>query len=217
MKVIAINGGPRKEWNTATLLRYALDGVTSKGGDTKLVHLYDLGYKGCYSCFACKLKDGKSYGRCAINDDLKPILEEIAEADALILGAPIYFGSITGQMRSFLERLAFPYLKYDPEHSSLFKRKLLTAWISPMNIPETMLPEFGYDATFKALESLLKRIFGHCEFLPVTDTLQFDDYSKYDVSLFDPAAKKCRREEVFPTDCKKAFDLGARFAGGGVE
>ena len=65
MKVIGINGSPRKNCNTATMVKKALDGAQSKGAKTELIHLYDLDYKGCKSCFACKLKDGKSYGICA--------------------------------------------------------------------------------------------------------------------------------------------------------
>ncbi|MDD3974558.1 MAG: flavodoxin family protein, partial [Methanothrix soehngenii] len=89
-RVIAINGSPRKNWNTATLLENALRGAESAGAKTELVHLYDLDYRGCTSCFACKLKDGKSYGICAMNDDLTPILQRIAEANAFILGSPVY-------------------------------------------------------------------------------------------------------------------------------
>ncbi|MDR2137612.1 MAG: flavodoxin family protein, partial [Synergistaceae bacterium] len=76
-KVIAVNGSPRKTWNTATLLRHATEGAASKGAETKLVHLYDIDFKGCVSCFACKRKEGKSRG-CALNDGLKPLLDEIA-------------------------------------------------------------------------------------------------------------------------------------------
>jgi multimeric flavodoxin WrbA len=211
-KIIAVNGSPRKTWNTATLLRHAVEGAASKGAETKLVHLYDIGFKGCVSCFACKKKEGKSRG-CALNDGLKPLLDEIAEADGLILGSPIYFWSITGEMRSFLERLAFPYLEYNPERSSLYRGNIRTGWITTMNVPEKTLAEFGYDKTLEALDGLMKRIFGHCESLISTDTLQFEDYSKYDATLFDADAKKRRREEVFPKDCEKAFGMGARFAG----
>ncbi len=123
MKVIAINGSPRKNWNTATLLKHTLEGAASQGAETELIHLYDYNYKGCISCFACKLKDGESYGRCAVNDDLKQILEKVEAADAMILGSPIYFGMITGEMRSFLERLMFQYLVYDANHTSLCTKK----------------------------------------------------------------------------------------------
>ncbi|HEX7468762.1 MAG TPA: flavodoxin family protein [Methanobacterium sp.] len=63
MKVIAVNGSPRKKFNTAKLLENALEGAVSEGAETELFNLYDLNYKGCKSCFACKIKGGRSYGR----------------------------------------------------------------------------------------------------------------------------------------------------------
>jgi len=210
MKVLAINGSPRKEWNTATLLGHALAGAESKGAETKLVHLYDLDFKGCTSCFSCKLKSGESYGRCAVNDGLTPTLAEIEDMDALILGSPIYLGTATGEMRSFMERLIFPFLVYDPGRSTLFSRKIPTGFIYTMGADDRRIKEMGYESQFHLTEMLLGRIFGSCESLLATDTLQFDNYSKYVSSAFDPEAKARRRREIFPKDCRKAFDLGAR-------
>ena len=212
MKVLAINGGPRKTWNTATLLNHALEGAASEGAQTELIHLYDLNYKGCISCFACKQKDGKSYGRCAVNDDLKPVLQKIEEADAIIVGSPIYFGMTTGETRSFLERLMFQYLLYDAEHSTLRKRKLQTGLIYTMNVNEDLVEKIGYDKIFKGTENAMARILGASESLFVTDTYQFDDYSRYDTLGLDEVKKAKRHEEVFPEDCKKAFQMGAKFA-----
>ncbi len=62
MKVMAFNGSPRKTWNTATLLGQALEGAASQGAETELIHLYDLSYQGCVSCFACKRKDAQVMG-----------------------------------------------------------------------------------------------------------------------------------------------------------
>jgi multimeric flavodoxin WrbA len=56
------------------------------------------------------LKDGKSYGKCAVNDELSPVFKKVEEAAAIILGSPIYLGTATGEMRSFMERLMFQYL-----------------------------------------------------------------------------------------------------------
>ena len=118
MKVIAFNGSPRKKWNTATLLEKALEGAASQGAETELIHLYDLEFKGCRSCFKCKTIGDKSYGTCAVKDGLTPILKKVENADAIILGSPIYFGAVSGEMRSFMERLMFPYLTYtDPLQS----------------------------------------------------------------------------------------------------
>lgn len=209
--ILAINGSPRKSWNTATLLTKALEGAAAQGAETELIHLYDLNFRGCISCFSCKRKGGKSYGKCAMNDDLTPILEKVESADAIILGSPIYLGAATGEMRSFMERLAFPYIVYDESHSSLFKRKIPTGLIYTMNVTESMMEEWGYDQHFKVNERMLGRIFGSAESLCVTDTYQFDDYSKYVVSVFDPDKKAARRKEVFPQDCEKAYNMGMRF------
>jgi multimeric flavodoxin WrbA len=212
-KIIAINGSPRKTWNTATLLNKAIEGAASKGAKTNIIHLYDLDYKGCRSCFSCKLKGGKSYGRCAARDELTPVLDLIVNADALILGSPIYIGAVTGMMRSFLERLTFPYLVYDPEHTSLFTKKMPVAFIYTMGAPESRVKEAGYERQFKLMESIFTRIFGGpVESLVVTDTYQFEDYSKYVATAFDVKAKAKRREQVFPEDCRKAFEMGVRLA-----
>ena len=63
---------------------------------------------------------------CAVEDDLRPILKKVLQADAIVLGSPIYFGTVSGEMRSFMERLLFPYRPYadkrDPRQS-LFSQK----------------------------------------------------------------------------------------------
>lgn len=209
--VIAINGSPRKGWNTATLLTKALEGAAAQGAETELIHLYDLNFKGCTSCFACKRKGGTSYGKCAMKDDLTPVLEKIESADAIILGSPIYIGAVSGEMRSFMERLVFPYIVYDENYSSLFKRNIPVGLIYTMNIPESRMAEMGYVRQFELAEMMLKRTFGVAESLYVTDTYQFDDYSNYVVTAFDPEKKAARRKEVFPQDCEKAYNMGRRF------
>lgn len=213
MKVLAFNGSPRKKWNTAMLLQNALDGAASKGAETELIHLYDLDFKGCTSCFACKLKGGKSYGKCAMKDGLTPVLEKIPEADALILGSPIYFGTVTGEMRCFMERLLFPYLAYTNPPSSLFKGKIRSAFIYTMNVSEQQMKEYHYTIHTGLNESVLNRTFGHAESLFSFETLQFEDYDKVVFNYFDPEERKERRRSVFPQDCKRAFDLGARLEG----
>ena len=210
MKTIAINGSPRKTWNTATLLNHALEGAASQKAETELIHLYDYKYRGCISCFACKLKSGKSYGRCAVKDDLRSILRKIEEADAIIVGSPIYFGAATGMTRSFLERLMFQYLTYDANHSSLFKRKMFIGLIYTMNVNQSGAEELGYIENLKKTEMTVKRIFGASESLFVTDTYQFNDYSKYETSRFNEGEKAKRRKEMFPADCQKAFEMGVR-------
>ena len=213
MKVLAFNGSPRKNWNTATLLNKALEGAALQGAETELIHLYDLNYKGCKSCFACKTKGGKSYGKCPVQDDLTAIYKKVEEADAIIFGSPIYFGRISGEMASFMERLLFPYNSYSITEPTLFPKKINTGFIYTMNVSEDeeMLKLYGGKQSWTTNEHILQRIFGASESLCSFDTYQFSDYSKV-VSMFDPKMKAKRREEEFPKDCAKAFDMGVRFA-----
>jgi len=209
MKVLAINGSPRKKWNTATLLQNALEGALSRGAETELVHLYDLTYTGCTSCFACKLIGGKSYGKCAVQDGLTPILEKIPDVDALVLGSPIYFGTVTGIMRCFMERLLFPYLTYTNPPGSLFEKKIRTAFVYTMNVSEQQMNDYHYRVHTGSNEHVLSRTFGHAESLFSFETLQFEDYTKVVFSYVDPAERTERHRTVFPEDCRRAYDLGA--------
>ncbi|MGD0487958.1 MAG: flavodoxin family protein [Syntrophorhabdales bacterium] len=214
MKAIGVNGGPRKKWNTATLLEKALDGAASQAAQTEVFHLYDLNYKGCVSCFACKTKDGKSYGRCAVKDDLTPILKKVDEIGIIILASPIYFGTVTGEMRSFLERLLFPYMTYTDPPGSLYSGRVRTGFIYTLGATEELAKERGFDKHTASNEMLLKLIFGTSETLCSFDTYQFDDYSKVYAPRWDPEKKARRRSEVFPVDCQRAFEMGSRLAAG---
>ena len=210
MKIIVINGSPRKNANTSILLNKAIEGVVLNGGETELINLYDYEYTGCKSCFSCKLRDGKSYGQCCIDDSINQTLKKIKDSDGIILGSPIYLGSITGEMKSFIERLIFPYLVYDENHSSLFPNRIPIGLIYTLGVTEQKLQQTGWIEPLKYIEFLLEKFIGKTESLYVTDTYQFDDYSKYVSSAFDSDAKLKRRKEVFPEDCKKAFELGKR-------
>jgi multimeric flavodoxin WrbA len=212
MKVLAFNGSPRKTWNTATLLRKALEGAASQAAETEFIHLNGLNFKGCQSCFACKTKGGKSYGKCAVKDGLTPILEKVRRADAIILGSPIYFGTVTGAMRMFMERLMFPYLTYTDPPQSLFPKRINTGFIYTMNATEEQMEGWGLGQHLAVNTWLLQMIFGASETLFSFDTWQFDDYSKVVADRFDVGEKARRRQEVFPLDCDKAFEMGAGFA-----
>ena len=132
-KIVIVDGGPRKNMNTAQLLQRVAEGAKSvgEGVEVKTVRLYDIDYKGCTSCMACKLK-GKASNICRFRDALSPLLDEIAEADGLVLGSPIYFGEVTGKMRAFLERLAFPWLSYN-DYSLTAPKRMPVVLVETMN------------------------------------------------------------------------------------
>ncbi|MDR1870821.1 MAG: flavodoxin family protein [Deltaproteobacteria bacterium] len=213
MKVLAINGSPRKKHNTGLLLEWALAGAASKGATTELIHLKDYRYTGCLSCFACKKIGGSSYGRCAVKDELTPILEKAHEAEALVIGSPIYLSTESAFARAFLERLGFQYILYSKIKGPLSPKKKGVALVYAMNISEDLLEPSGTGAVIKVTKSLMERLFAPCEVLLSCDTLQFDDYSAYDTDMWDSAAKRRRREEVFPLELEKAFAIGQRLAG----
>lgn len=212
MKVIAINGSPRKTWNTSHLLKQAVEGAASLGAGTEMVNLYELNYKGCTSCFACKRKGGNMAGHCAMKDDLTSVLEKVVDSDVLLLGSPIYLGDITGAMRSFLERLLFMNLSYEESHRSNFAGKISAGFIYTMGIPQHYVEESGYIFNFNLHMQYLQLLNGTTEYLLSSDAYQFDDYSKYAASRFDEKHKADVRAEQFPADCQKAFEMGARLA-----
>ena len=208
MKVVAINGSPRKNKNTATLLTKALEGAASKGATTEIINLYGHDYKGCISCFLCKVKDNKKPSVCLYKDGLSAVLDKCMEANAIILGSPIYFWDVTGEMRSFLERLMFPVLTYTEGFKGLLLRKIPIGIIYTMNVTEEFMQETSYKSLFEPTEAVLERLFGYCKTMSSYNTVQFDDYSKYLCTVFDEAEKQKWQNEQFPTDCKNAFNLG---------
>jgi hypothetical protein len=109
-----------------------------------------------------------------------------------------------------MERLLFPNLTYTRPMTSLIRRKINTAFVYTMNLPEAQMNEFQYPVHTGLNESILNLTFGHAESLFCNEMLQFEDYDKAVFSYFDPEERRKRRREVFPQDCKRAFELGAR-------
>ena len=210
MKALFVNGSPRKRWNTHKMLESAMKGATEAGAEAELVHLYDFAFKGCVSCFACKLKDSKTNGLCAFRDALTPTLEKAREADVIVIGSPVYFSYPTGPTRSFLERLMFPVLRYNREERTLLKKTVPTAMIYTMNCPEALMGQMNYPALLSPNEQALRMLFGYCETLCACNTYQFADYSRYEMTLFKEEDKAKQRDEQFPKDLQNACELGKR-------
>ena len=206
MKILAINGSPRKTWNTAQMLESALAGCRDAGAETKLVHLIDLNFKGCISCFGCKRLGGPSYGQCAVRDDLTDVINEAWNSDAIIVGSPVYFGDVTSDLRGFLERFWFSVLMYNTEHMVRAPKSMPVKIILTTNAPE-----FGFHKALNdSLTGTMTRFVGPAELIEANATLQFDDYSNYDASMIDEAERIKRHKEVFPLDLQKAFEMGKR-------
>ncbi len=206
MNIVAVNGSPRKNWNTHILLNKAIECSESMGANTELINLYDLDYKGCLDCMSCKAKGSKSLGHCAANDELTPVLDKIDKSDGLILGSPIYMMDVSAMMRAFLERLTYQYANFD-NTGPLFKGTLKTGFIYTMNGPA------GYfDDLYKKYEMILGWNFEYIGTVESVETLRVNDYSKYHFAGFNETERKERRKKVFPDDCRKAYELGKSIA-----
>ena len=207
-KIIIIDGGPRATFNTASMLKKFAEGAGSVSNEigVKTIRLYVLDYKGCMSCLACKIK-GKASNVCKFKDALTPVLEAIAQADGLVLGSPIYFGDVTGQMRTFLERLAFPWLSYN-DYSMTAPKKM------PVVLLETMngLPSRNNSQGYGSMEYCIANALGQPEKLYAYNTYQVKNYANFELGGFSEEAKRQYREEHWEEDLQKAFDAGKRMA-----
>ena len=201
MYILAINGSPRKSWNTAKLLESALRGAEDCGAVTELIHLYDYDFKGCYSCLACKRKGGPT-DLCSYPDELQQVFEKIKKADGVILGSPIYHGTDTAVMRALVERLTYPFL-FRP---SPYKKPFATIYNLGMDY-------MGYDPGHNATSPrLFESKFGSCETMTAYGTYQYD-YDKYD-GFRTNEERKPISEKQFPIDLQRAYEIGKRMAAG---
>ena len=210
-KALFINGSPRKNGNTAQLLKRAMEGASEAGAECELVNLYerDLNYKGCMSCFACKLKGGKK-GVCSFKDDLQPILQKAVEADVLVCGSPNYCGYPSAALRAFMERMEFPAVNYSDYSTPVVLKRICSATVYTMNCPnEEVYRQMNYPILMDTAAQQLG-VFGPTEILCSFDTYQFPNYDHYAAATFDATHKAEVRDTQFPNDMEKAYELGKR-------
>lgn len=209
MKAIAFNGSPRNNGTTATLLKKTLEGAASVKAETEFIQLSTLKMRGCQACFACKIRNGKSYGKCALSDEFTAIYKKLELADAIFLGSPIYFGAISSYMKMFIERL-YPYLNYGTFVTN-FPKKISVGFIYTMGAEEEHVHMFKSHIETNAW--MLKFALGSTvESLLSIDTLLVEDQSKIVADKLAPFVprKQKHKQEIFPQDCQKAFEMGAR-------
>ncbi len=207
-KIVVVNAGPRKGWNTDTLLNEAAKGAEAAGAEVVRFDLFRLErYTGCISCFGCKKERFK--GHCICRDGLTPVLDAIREADGLIIGSPNYLSELTASFRALYERLIFQNLTYNRETPCCNDRFIPVLLIMTSNANDT-----AYLNLLNNYKATLSRFVGPTEVFVSGNTLQLKDYSKTDWewSLFDPESKQKRHEAVFPEECRKAYALGEELA-----
>lgn len=124
MRVVAFNGSPRREGNTATMLKLALTELASAGVHTELVQLGGLHLRGCRACYGCASRQDR---RCAVRDDeLNGLIEKMLDADGIIIGSPTYFTDVTTEVKALIDRAGL----VTRVNGNLLRRKLGAAVVA---------------------------------------------------------------------------------------
>ena len=154
MKVIAINGSPKKEGNTFHALTIVGEEIKAAGIDFEIIHVGNKMIHGCIACRKCaETMDKKCSG--VPNDDFNKINQQIYQADGILLGSPVYYAGIAGTMKSFLDRLFY----VSGANGNMFRQKVGAAVVAVrrtggsssfdclnhyLNITEMIIPTSNY-------------------------------------------------------------------------
>ena len=207
--VIAFQGSPRTRGNTATLLNEALNGARSRGAETEMIHIRKLRMTGCRGCYSCK-KRGDGYGKCILKDDMTEIYSKIDQADAVLMGSPVYMCAMTPELKMVLDRM-FPYINMSLE-SSLKKGKKC-GLIFTQNMPDPKLFEWHFNMTAFMLNTIGLE---QPELLVSVNTIGYKDKDLPDLmgnDLLQVHDNKLKHKEtVMREDMRRAYELGARMA-----
>jgi multimeric flavodoxin WrbA len=130
MKITGIVGSPRSDGSTSAIVENILNAAKEKGHDVNSYHVNDLDINPCQACYHCR-----EYKKCKFDDDMLDIIRDLDESDVFVIGSPIYFGEVTGQLKTLIDRfysittnkkvngikLVLVYVQANPD-KSLFKK-----------------------------------------------------------------------------------------------
>ncbi|WP_340820583.1 flavodoxin family protein [Methanolobus sp. WCC4] len=124
MKVIAINGSPRKEGNTAHLLKELTNKLEAEGIETETINIGGKKVRGCTACMKCfENKDSK----CVFDDDvINECIAKMKDADGIVIGSPTYFADVNTETKALIDRAGFVAIA----NGGLFSRKVGAAVIA---------------------------------------------------------------------------------------
>ena len=207
-KVLLFNASPRSA-NTLKLLKEAKKGAESVGSEAKIVDLFKLKYKGCYSCLECK-KIGKP-GGCVIKDQLSPYLKEIYDCNGIAIGSPIYMGNFTSSFYSFFERLIYSNMRYEVGDRMIkFGKKINTGMFITMGAPQEALQPYLEHLNHNI--GTLSDFLGPCTVVSNVSQILTPDTKPYEMGMFDMERTNKWVKEHDPEVLKQAFDLGVKLA-----
>lgn len=142
-KIVVFTGSPRKDGFSAQLLSKVIEGAKASGAEVVTCDLNDKEVRGCQSCFYCRSNDG-----CATQDALQPMYQDIKEADGIVATFPIYFYNISGQAKTWIDRL---YPMMAPDFSARYPgKKMITIYSQGNGDPAAFQATIGLtNNTFK--------------------------------------------------------------------
>ena len=182
MKVLGINGSPRIGGNTDILLDKALEAAKSKGAQTEKIILNTLKFVPCQEC--ANLKDD---GSCIVNDDMQMVYKKLAQADAVIVASPIFFGSLTAQVKMMIDRFQCIWRAKYMLKKEIFTKKKKGAFIA---VEASTREDF-----FENAKSIVKHLFASIN-------------AGYQYELFCPGVDEKAAILKHPVCLNKAMELG---------
>jgi multimeric flavodoxin WrbA len=121
MRIVTLLGSPRPNSNSSAIARHLTESAAQLGADTQVYDLNRLKYRGCQGCYLCKT----TVDHCALQDGLTEVLEAVANADAVVLASPVYYGDVTAQLKGYIDR-NYAFLTSDYRTSSTPSRLVPT-------------------------------------------------------------------------------------------
>ncbi|MCL2137006.1 MAG: flavodoxin family protein [Coriobacteriia bacterium] len=146
-KMIIFTGSPKKKGTTAALLAEVARGAEAAGVDVVEYDLNDKGLRGCQGCLSCRNEKAVA---CVQNDYFKPMYIDLHDADAIVIGTPIYMGNVTAQTWNLIDRL---YPAMGPDFSPRFPGKKFATIVTQGNVNAE-----GFAPAIEQVQSFLTRL-----------------------------------------------------------
>ena len=105
-KIVIVTSSPRKNGNSEVLAQNFAEGVKAAGNEVKFIAVRDIGLKFCTGCLYCQ-----SHDKCVLDDGMNALYEDFQNADVLVFATPVYYYAVSGQLKTFLDRLNPLYIR----------------------------------------------------------------------------------------------------------
>jgi len=188
MNILSINGSPRHGGNTDVLIDKALEGVVSKGAEVDRILLRDLDISPCREAEYEMISDN---GLSVIEDDIYVVFEKLKKCDAIIIGSPIFFGSVSAQLKTMIDRFQCVWVAKNIEEKVIFPKSIKGAFIS---VQATGRKDF-----FDNAESIIRHFFTTVN-------------AEYVGKIFCPGVDAKGSVLAKPDMLKEAYRLGQKLA-----